>query len=159
MIIRQQVEKVAGTFKKILVCLDGSALAEQVLDSALPLAECSQAEIMLLRVVEPANLLFDMDTADQVQESVNAIERGEAEAYLNNLMVQLPPFSGALTARTLMGAPADTILDFAQEQHVDLIAMSSHGRSGISRWIYGSVAEKVMRGATCATLIMRGKES
>jgi nucleotide-binding universal stress UspA family protein len=158
MIIRQQVEEVAGIFQKILVCLDGSTLAEQVLDTAVSLAECAHAEIILLRVMEPANLLFDMETADQVQESVNALERGEAEAYLNNLMVALPPFSGTLTARTLMGPPADTILDFAQEQQVDLIAMSSHGRSGISRWIYGSVAEKVMRGATCATLIMREKE-
>lgn len=159
LIIREQVEQVAGTFKKILVCLDGSKLAEQVLDSALSLAQCSQAEIILLRVVEPANLLFDMETSDQVQESVNALERGEAEAYLNNLMVQVPPFSGTLTARTLMGPPADTIIDFANEQQIDLIAMSSHGRSGISRWVYGSVAEKVMRGATCATLIMRGQES
>lgn len=158
LIIREQVEQIAGKFKKILVCLDGSALAEKVLDSALSLAQCSQAEIILLRVVEPANLLFDMETADQVQESVNALERGEAEAYLNNLMQKIPPTEGALSSRTLLGAPADTIIDFAQEQQVDLIAMSSHGRSGVSRWIYGSVAEKVMRGAKCATLIMRGKE-
>ena len=159
LIIREQVEKIAGTFQKILVCLDGSALAEQVLDSALSLAQCSQAEIILLRVVQPANLLFDMETADQVQESVTALEKGEAEAYLNNLLPQLPKIGGSLSVRTLLGAPADTIIDFAQEQQVDLIAMSSHGRSGISRWVYGSVAEKVMRGAKCATLIMRGQES
>jgi len=159
LIIREQVEQVAGTFKKILVCLDGSTLAEQVLDSALSLAKCSQAEIILLRAVEPANLLFDMETADQVQESVNALERGEADAYLNSLMQKMPQTPNTLTAHTLMGPPADTIIDFAKDQKVDLIAMSSHGRSGISRWVYGSVAEKVMRGATCATLIMRGKES
>lgn len=158
LIIREQVEQIAGKFKKILVCLDGSTLAEKVLDSALSIAQCSQAEIVLLRVVEPANLLFDMETGDKVQESVNALERGEAEAYLNNLMQKIPPTEGALSSRTLLGAPADTIIDFAQEQQVDLIAMSSHGRSGVSRWIYGSVAEKVMRGAKCATLIMRGKE-
>lgn len=154
LIIREQVEQVAGKFKKILVCLDGSDLAEQVLDNALSIAQCSQAEIVLLRVIEPANLLFDMETADQVQESVNAIEKGEADAYLSNLMQQLPQTEGTLSARTLFGSPADTIIDFAQEQQVDLIAMSSHGRSGISRWVYGSVAEKVMRGAKCATLIM-----
>ena len=157
LIIREQVEQIAGQFKKILVCLDGSALAEKVLESALSLAQCSHAEIILVRIVEPANMLFDMETADKVQESVNALERGEAEAYLNNLLQQLPQTENILSARTLMGPPADTIIDFAQEQHVDLIAMSSHGRSGIGRWVYGSVAEKVMRGATCATLIMRGK--
>jgi nucleotide-binding universal stress UspA family protein len=158
LIIREQVEQTAGKFKKILVCLDGSAVAEKVLDSALSLAQCSQAEIILLRVVEPANLLFDMETADQVQESVNALERGEAEAYLNNLMQNMPQTPGALSAHTLMGPTADTIIDFAQEKQVDLIAISSHGRSGISRWVYGSVAEKVMRGAKCATLILRGKK-
>jgi nucleotide-binding universal stress UspA family protein len=157
LIIREQVEEVAGSFQKLLVCLDGSALAEQVLDSALSLAHCSHAEIILLRVVQPANLLFDMETADQVQESVTALEKGEAEAYLNSLLLKLPQTENSLTAHTLLGAPADTIIDFAQEQKVDLIAMSSHGRSGISRWVYGSVAEKVMRGAKCATLIMRGQ--
>ena len=159
LIIREQIEQAVGIFKKILVCLDGSALAEQVIDSALALAQCSQAEIILLRVIQPANLLFDMETADQVQESVTALERGEAEAYLNTLMQKLPQTEGILSARTLLGAPADTIIDFAQEQQVDLITMSSHGRSGISRWIYGSVAEKVLRGAKCATLIMRGQNS
>lgn len=157
LIIREQVEQVAGTFKKILVCLDGSPLAEKVLDSARSLAHCTQAELILLRVVEPANLLFDMETADQVQESVNALERSDAEAYLNNLVQQLPPTENILSTHTLIGPPADTIIDFAQEQQVDLIAMSSHGRSGIGRWVYGSVAEKVLRGAKCATLIMREK--
>ncbi|PID86167.1 MAG: hypothetical protein CSB13_04380 [Chloroflexi bacterium] len=158
LIIREQIEQIAGKFKKIVVCLDGSQLAEQVLETALSLAQCSQAEIILLRIVEPASLLFDMETADQVQESVNALERGEAEAYLNNLMQTLPQTPGILTAHTLMGPPADTIIDFAKEEQVDLIAMSSHGRSGISRWVYGSVTEKVMRGAACATLIMHEQE-
>lgn len=157
LIIREQVEQVAGKFKKILVCLDGSTLAEQVLEFANSLAHCLQAELILLRVIEPANLLFDMETADQVQESVNALERGEAEAYLNALIHDLPSAENILSTYTLTGPPADTIIDFAKEQQVDLIAMSSHGRSGISRWVYGSVAEKVMRGATCATFIMRGK--
>ncbi len=159
LIIREKVEQIAGKFKNILVCLDGSKLAEKVLDVALSIAQCSQAEVILLRVIEPANLLFDMETADQVQESVNALERGEAEAYLNTLMQNMPQTPSSLTAHTIMGPPADTIIDFAKDQQVDLIAMSSHGRSGISRWVYGSVAEKVMRGAPCATLIMRGKES
>ena len=155
LIIREQVEQVAGQFQKILVCLDGSDLAAQILDTALAIAHCTQADVVLLRVVEPASLLFDMETADQVQENVNALEKDAAEAYLNQLMQQLPQTNGRLSAHILYGSPADTIINFAQEQQVDLIAISSHGRSGISRWVYGSVAEKVMRGATCATLIMR----
>lgn len=158
LIIREQIEEIAGVFQKILVCLDGSTLAEQVLDAALSLATVLKAEVVLLRVVQPANLIFDMETTDQVQESITALEKGDAEVYLNTLAQKLPEYGDALSAQVLVGAPADTIIDFAKEQQIDLIAMCSHGRSGISHWVYGSVAEKVMRGAPCATLIIRGQE-
>jgi nucleotide-binding universal stress UspA family protein len=55
------------------------------------------------------------------------------------------------------GDVADAIVSYADAQHVDLIVMSSHGRSGIGRWLHGSVAEKVLRGANCATVIIRGR--
>ncbi|MFW6184689.1 MAG: universal stress protein [Chloroflexota bacterium] len=59
----------------------------------------------------------------------------------------------------LSGAVAESIIDFAMSNQVDLIVMSSHGRSGIGRWVYGSVAEKVLRGAKCcSTLIVRGEQ-
>jgi nucleotide-binding universal stress UspA family protein len=50
---------------------------------------------------------------------------------------------------------ADTIVSYAESNHADLIVISSHGRSGIGRWLHGSVAEKVLRGANCATMIIR----
>jgi nucleotide-binding universal stress UspA family protein len=57
----------------------------------------------------------------------------------------------------LAGPVAEAIVDFAKVNHIDLIVMSTHGRSGLSRWVYGSVAEKVLRGAHCPTLIVRGE--
>jgi len=157
LVIREQVEEVRGVFRKIMVCLDGSPLAEKVLDPALTLAQCGQAEVILLRAVQPANLLLDLETPGYVQENLTAIERGDAETYLQHLLERLPDIGSAVTTRTVIGPPADAIIDEAAAQGVDLIAMSSHGRSGLSRWVYGSVTEKVLRGAKCATLIVRDK--
>jgi nucleotide-binding universal stress UspA family protein len=50
---------------------------------------------------------------------------------------------------------AEAIIDYATQNNIDLIAMSSHGRTGLKRWVYGSVTEKVLRGACCATMIVR----
>lgn len=157
LVIREQVEQVHGVFQKILVCLDGSEMAEQVLEPALIMAQCTQAELILLQVVQPANLLFDLDTPDQAQESITALARGDAEAYLQALLKQLPDIGSPISTRIIVGPPADAIIDEAAALGVDLIAMSSHGRSGLSRWVYGSVTEKVLRGAKCATLIIRGR--
>ncbi|MFO7679484.1 MAG: universal stress protein [Chloroflexota bacterium] len=157
LVIREQVEEVRGVFRKIMVCLDGSPLAEQVLDPALTLAQCGQAEVILLRAVQSANLLLDLETPGYVQENLTAIERGDAETYLQHLLERLPDIGSAIITRTVIGPPADAIIDEAAAEGVDLIAMSSHGRSGLSRWVYGSVTEKVLRGAKCATLIVRDK--
>jgi nucleotide-binding universal stress UspA family protein len=54
---------------------------------------------------------------------------------------------------------AELILDYATDSGIDLIGMSSHGRSGVRRWVHGSVTEKVLRGASCATLIIGGREN
>lgn len=86
------------------------------------------------------------------------MERDTAEAYLRQLLVKLAPEDLAINTQTAVGPAADVIIDTAANQGMDLIAMCSHGRSGISRWVYGSVAEKVLRGATCATFILRGNE-
>jgi nucleotide-binding universal stress UspA family protein len=56
------------------------------------------------------------------------------------------------------GLAAESIIDIADSQHVDLIVMCSHGRSGFERWIFGSVAEKVLRGTNCVTLVIQGQE-
>ena len=57
--------------------------------------------------------------------------------------------------KTLFGLPAEAILNMAEEEEVDLIAMTTHGRSGVSRWLFGSVAEQVLRNADCPLLVMR----
>lgn len=148
-----------NTFQHILICLDGSPLAEQVLSPILPLARAMQSRLTFLRVVQPSHLAIETIALEQLMEQVDNIERDSADVYLRQLLNCLP--IGELVAQTqcVVGPPAESIIDYAQENEVDLIAMSSHGRSGVSRWVYGSVAEKVLRGSGCSTFIIRGETS
>jgi nucleotide-binding universal stress UspA family protein len=159
LIIRQPEDAPSPeTFRHILVCLDGSPLAEQVLTPILTLARAMQAQLTFLRVVPPSHLALETLALEQLLNQVENIERDSAEVYLRQLLGHLPLGELNVKAETILGPPPESIIDYAQENQVDLIAMSSHGRSGVSRWVYGSVAEKVLRGAGCATFIIRGQE-
>ena len=74
---------------------------------------------------------------------------------MNRVKARGKQASSAIAADVLAGPAAETIVDDAREQGMDLIVMSTHGRSGLSRWVYGSAADKVLRGAHCPTLIVR----
>jgi nucleotide-binding universal stress UspA family protein len=158
LIIRQGEPEQPVVFHKILVCLDGSPLAEEVLPPILTLARALHAELTLLRVVSPAHLSLETFALEQFMEKVEEIERGNAEAYLRQKQYQLATADLPIHIQTVLGLEAESILDYAAANQIDLIAMASHGRSGVSRWVYGSVAEKVQRGAPCATFIVRGRE-
>jgi nucleotide-binding universal stress UspA family protein len=92
-------------------------------------------------------------------EEVLERDREGAAQYLKNVQARLRHDHPTLVVAiaVLAGPVAETIIDYAREQGVELIVMSSHGRSGLSRWVYGSVADKVLRGADCPTLIIRGQ--
>lgn len=160
LIIRQPEEAAPlDTFRHILVCLDGSPLAEQVLEPILTLARRMQSRLTFLRVIPPSHLAVETLALEQFLNQVEKIEQHNAIIYLSHLLKCLPTDELVVNLQTIMGPPAESIIDYAQEHDVDLIAMSSHGRSGINRWVYGSVAEKVLRGANCATFIVRGEEA
>ncbi len=142
-------------YEKIVVPLDGSELAEQALPPALAIAKAMDAKLILLRVIP--SLLLTVDP--QVYEQMYQWQEDEAATYLHQMQAKLDKANEAkATAETTTGPTGEAIIDYAQQNGADLIVMSSHGRSGISRWVYGSVAEKVLRGATCATLVVRGQE-
>ena len=138
------------SFNKILVPLDGSELAEAALAPALAFAEAVSGDVVLLRVVVPLAIKLDPDLYQSV------IDRGQkvAETYLNSIQSRSLFSSGCLEDDIVVGKAAESIIDYAQENEIDLIVMSSHGRSGISRWVYGSVADKVLYHATCATAVI-----
>lgn len=130
-------------YKKILVPLDGSPLAEKVLPHAEALAKSEGAEIVLLRVaVTPARYLFAHNPAEG-NNIIKMLEK-EAEDYMKAEIAKLQDEGVKVTGITRDGAAPDEILEVAEETHADVIAMSTHGRSGVQRWLMGSVAEKVV---------------
>lgn len=142
-------------FSKILVPLDGSSLAEQALPLARQFAEDRGAHLVFLRVVP----YFTVLAADPLlYEEMNRLGEDEATAYLRRVRNELAdPQSADLVCE--VGSAADSILQYAQNNDVDLILMSSHGRSGLNRWVYGSVAERIMSQAPCPTLIVKADHS
>jgi nucleotide-binding universal stress UspA family protein len=143
-------------FRKILIPLDGSVLAEQALRQ-LPHVVCDQAHIYLVQVIAPPAPEIEPEAMPQLtlSESLEA-HRNEAMAYLKSEARQLELLGFKATPEVLIGEhPANEIVTFAAEKGVDLIIMTTHGRSGLSRLLFGSVAESVVRQAPCPVLIVR----
>lgn len=130
-------------YKKILVPLDGSLLAEAALPHAEALAKSENAEIVLLRVaVTPARYIFAHNPAEG-NNVIRMIEK-EAEDYMEEEVARLKNEGVKVTGITRDGPAPDKILEVAEETHADVIAMSTHGRTGITRWLLGSVADRVV---------------
>ncbi|MDW8352265.1 MAG: universal stress protein [Anaerolineae bacterium] len=139
-------------FKKILVPLDGSSFSEEALPHARELAACGDAEIILARVdeaYEPPPGVFVPATA--MPEAVQ-LSAGE---YLEQLASRLHIAGFKVNSAVLDGKVADALLKFAKSEGVDLIVMSTHGRTGLSRLLMGSVAEQIVHGAHCPVLLVR----
>jgi nucleotide-binding universal stress UspA family protein len=147
-------------YKKILVPLDGSEFAEKVLPHVIVLAGCTGAEVVLIRVAvyayEVASPAADMAgfmpvLVPEVREDV----RNEVTDYLNKVSADLR--SRGLQVSTVVkdGNAGEVIIGLAHAEGVDLIAMSTHGRTGLGRALFGSVAEQVLRGAGKPLLLIR----
>lgn len=143
-------------YKKILVTLDGSPLAEKVLPHARQIAQKFGAELILLHVVRWPPISKSLE-ASQITEDQELAAR-EAESYLESVQEGLTAAGVTVRYAIVKGQPAAEIVDYAELEKVDLIAMSTHGRSGLSRWVLGSVAERVLRAAPCPVLLIRIKE-
>ncbi|MBI4841659.1 MAG: universal stress protein [candidate division NC10 bacterium] len=138
-------------FTRILVPLDGSPLAEAILPEVVDLARLHGAEVLLLRVA----LVHALPSVDQTEAQVRAVE--EAEGYLAEIERRLAAQGLPVRGAVRYGRAVEEILDHAQWQRADLIAMSTHGRSGIQRFMLGSVAEAVVRAAPVPVLLLRGR--
>lgn len=143
--------------EKILVPLDGSDLAEAALETAIDiLREKPEATLFLLRAAE-SNAARPAD-CDAVSSKARAVR--EAECYLNGVAAGLRE-CGITGVRTAVwyGAAAPTIVEVAAIEKVDLIIMTSHGRGGAGRLIFGSVAESVLHGTRIPILLVRDVSS
>ena len=137
--------------EKILVPLDGSDLAEAALETAIDILREHPATTLLL--VRAAEALRPPE-GDRATDKDCAVR--EAESYLNGVVAGLRE-CGITRVRTAVwyGPAAPTIVETASVENVDLIIMTSHGRGGIGRLIFGSVAESVLRGTRTPILLVR----
>ncbi len=145
-----------GVYKKILVPLDGSELAKRALDEAEKLANCFGSDIVLFEVVPFMPIYGSPELVTPL--IVDEKQKEAAEKYLVNLSDELKKKGLKTTGVVRTGQQvAVEIIDFAKESGADLIVMCTHGRSGISRWVLGSVALKVLTRAETPILLIRSK--
>lgn len=138
-------------FAHILVPLDGSALAECVLPHTVALSQALGGRITLLRVAESGGT--SMPTVDAFGWH---IQKAEASAYLETISARIQREAGLETQTVVQeGRAAESILKFAAGEEVDLIVLSSHGRSGLSRWNISSVVQKIVWQAYLPVMIVR----
>ena len=126
-------------WKKILVPLDGSDLAELALPYAEELGNAFKSEIILLHVSEPSEDRY----------------RHMHELYVKEVAERMKERFKKVTPLVISGKPADEIISYADKNKVGLIVMTSHGRSGIMSWATGSIASKLLQGATVPLLLVR----
>lgn len=142
--------------KHILIPLDGSALAEQILIHATALGRLVQAEYTLLQAIEPMITAYGTELyAVAADEQAMELLRTRAQVYLDRMAAQLRAEGLQVQTATVVEPAAAAILDYAHAHAVDVIALATHGRTGLARWLVGGVADKVIRGATMPVLLHR----
>jgi len=140
-------------FKKILVPLDGSKRAEKILPQVKELVKFSGAEVHLLKVV----MSYEIDPKKDKEELEKLA--GEAQEYLDQVAARLKKKGIQASAIVAYGKDAVQICDYASGKKCNLIAMSTHGRSGLSRWALGGVADKVLQCSSVPVMLFRTTES
>jgi nucleotide-binding universal stress UspA family protein len=150
-------------YDKILVPLDGSERAECVLPHVETLATaCEVKEVILVSVTERISGFRVVDDSSQplgsrlVPEAVGKEEK-QAQRYLEKIAKTLEAKGIKVSTDVLMGKPAEEIVIYANSMNCGLIVMASHGRSGISRWAHGSVADRVFKATAVPILMIRAQ--
>jgi len=142
-------------YRKVVVPLDGSELAEGVLPHVAELIRGRDSRVYLLSVAPTLRgVMSPIADLHPGNEERQRIEQ-KLEEYLGDVAQRLEPVAAEVGVNVRFGRPADEIIAFAEGVDADLIAMTTHGRSGIRRWIFGSVADRVLRGAACPVLLVR----
>ena len=145
-------------YRRALVPLDGSSVAEAIIPFIVDIAGPLDMEVVLLRVVEPIAPIVIEGSRHVELEDVEA-RRTDAEEYLAPIAVELRNRAVRVESRVRRGNPANEIVTAARETGADLIAMSTHGRGGLGRLVFGSVAQAVLRHVDTPVLLMRTTEA
>lgn len=141
-----------GALNRILVPLDSSESSEVIVPCVAELASKLKLEVVLLHVLHVGS-----EHGIQPTEWLESL-RVPAEEYIDKVSVQLKKEgipTKAVVRKLTAGTMAEEIIEFADEMHADVVAMSTHGRSGIGRWVFGSVTDRVLRGGNTPILLVR----
>ncbi len=146
--------------RKILVPLDGSQFAEGIIPYVEGLADGMNDEVMLLRVIEPMDYTIQSTSGpwfdwEKYEKEFMAKAEREAKSYLSKKENALRNKGVKVSSASLVGKPTQTILQYAEDNSVSLIALATHGFSGITEWAYGSVASRIIEGSSKPTLLVR----
>lgn len=147
-------------FGKILVCLDGSKLAEQIMPFAAEQAARFDSSLVLMQVVSLANVPTPTGIESvpvAVPDTLLKDAEASARDYLNGLVPALREKGLQVHCVTMIGHPAESIVSYAEENRFDLIALATHGRSGLKRLVFGSVADYVVRKSGLPILLIKPK--
>ena len=156
-------------FDKVLVPLDGSEISELAIPYAIELAKCCGSKVTLLQAVESLGqaiatmtpiepVLVTPETTEQIVEGVEA-EQKAAEEYLTGVAARFKTEGAEAGWAVLSGSPGVEILEFADKEGFQLIAMATHGRGGFGRVLHGSVADHVMHHTRLPVLFVRPPHS
>ena len=140
-------------YKRALIPVDGSETAEAILPFILEIAGPLDLEVVLLRTYELRPPMAVEGTKYFTMDDPQTLE--DCEAYVKRLAAELAAKGVRVTARVRRGPAVSEILDTAREVDADLIAMTTHGRTGPARLLFGSVAEGVLRHADIPVFVMR----
>lgn len=145
-------------YKKIMVPLDGSKLAECVLPHLKAVIKgCESPELVLVRAVEPIAIPYGREmtriTSMEQFKDFEVHNRVEAEKYLKDIAARLKKAGVTTKTEVIFGKAADALADYVAKNNIALVIIATHGRSGISRWALGSVAERLLR-SVCVPILM-----
>ncbi|MDD5082795.1 MAG: universal stress protein, partial [Dehalococcoidales bacterium] len=156
LLVRTPVSEVArqrkAIVKRILLPLDGSRAGETTIPQTEALAQALDAELVMYQALT-ISWVGGSGVADAVVQDEDR-RKAAAVAYLNSVAKPLRDRGLTVTSAVDWGAPADEIISYAEANNIDLIAMSTHGRSGIGRWVFGSVTDKVIHAGKTPVLIV-----
>lgn len=148
-------------FKKILVCLDGTDLSEQILPYVKAQAQKFEGRLTLFQVVHdpviaglniPGSPSVPMGTENMVKQA--AADEQKAIDYLKEKAAELKAEGVSVNTAVVIGNPGPYIVSYAEEKKFDMIAIASHGRGGLGRAVFGSVADHVLRKTHIPALVI-----
>ena len=144
-------------YNKILVPLDGSQIAECVIPHITTIAKATSAEVELISVVEPVDIPTrgKIALSEDDLKAINSEAKKEAHNYLEHIVKRLTRDDVKAKAIVITGKPAESLIDYAGSNNIDLIIMATHGRSGLTKWFFGSIAEKIMRAVETPVLLVK----